>query len=1290
MLTDEPQLPSEPPVVPPAPPRVDSGQAVDAQSPWLGLASYSEETRAFFYGRDEETAELVRRVQRKLLTVLFGQSGLGKTSLLRAGLVPNLRPDGYCPIYVRIDYSGRGLSPAAQVKQATEKAIAAVGEWTQPGVAQPGESLWEFFHHREDVVLDPNGRALTLLLIFDQFEEVFTLAQTDDAGRARAQEFLEQLADLVENRPPVALEDDEAAVDRYDFARADYRVLIALREDYLANLESLKSLMPSITQNRLRLARMNGVQAIEAVVRPGGGLVSESVAEQIVRFVAGAEKLNGGEVEPSLLSLVCRELNEARRVQGHAVISADLLAGSRKTILSEFYDRTLSDQPDGVRHYIEDDLLTDSGYRESIAEERVRAAFNACGAPDALAKLVDRRLLRMEERLDVRRVELTHDVLCGVVKSSRDVRAERLALAQAKRAALRQRWVIGSLAVLVLTMVIWATNTRSARREQLAQASRTDYIFGSNLIDSDKVADGLAYLTRAAEADPSNHLVAPRLISTLVYRNFPLANGPELAHPGPINVQGVFDGGARLLATSIDQRFAYVWDTATRERLLPPIELAAGEARAVNLATDPLGQRLAAARSDGSVAVWDLRSGEPSFAPLRHATDSSQVDVEFSPDGRWLVSFGDDGAARIWETATGSLTATLAADAWISSVEFSPDMTRVATTMIASAGWRVWSFPDGKPLTQSMPVAAQGNKARFSPDGKLLIVNDNRGAQVWDWVKGERVGPHLDHDDRSDFSLFFPDGRWVVTTSADRTLRVWSAQTGLLIKKIALPGIAWSASLAKDGRRLLVPTTDGSVRVWDGFADKPVTESIRAGNITSAVFTPDGQELWTGGRDGMARRWSLGEGAAQPFRVKGLANRLSANQGVVDLRISGSIAQRIDLRSGQPVGDPIALPKPPTSAWLSPLGRYLIAATAEGESFLWDLESQPVAGFPVENPWFSRGTWPAVAFDAQERWVAIERIRSLNQGSSLIVRSLPDGALRFEPIGPLFGFVLPTPSPDGLWVAAGMFNGVARIWNAETGAQVGADMRLDTQINATAFSPDGKLLMAAGNGGALRVWDAAQGKPVTESLIHGIRVNAAQFARDGARVLTTDWESALIWDTGSFKPRTDPMQGQATLASTIFDNAQTRIYGVMIDGAARVWDASSGLKIVESFSTEGPVPYVYGLQAISDASFLRINSGYNSATIFAVPETYADTQAPDWLLDLALLVGGKKVADTGSFVPIDVPSAAQAYADIAARLDALPDDAPYVAWGRWFLAPRAQRPIAPGFTLTSAEAAAFR
>ncbi|MEA3176680.1 MAG: hypothetical protein QOI59_203 [Gammaproteobacteria bacterium] len=474
----------------PSPAMVDDG------NPWLGLASFTEETRSYFYGREDEIAELARRVQRKLLTVLFGQSGLGKTSILRAGLVPRLRGQGYCPVYVRIDYGREAPEPAEQIKQAIRRATSDSGEWTQVGVAVDSESLWEFLHHRDDVLRDSAGATLIPLLIFDQFEEIFTLAQSDDFGRARAARFIEELADLVENRPPKALEHlfdtDDSAAERFDFARSDYRVLIALREDYLAPLESLKTSMPSIAQNRLRLAPMTGTQALAAVLRPGKKLVSEEVAAAIVRFVAGGAELANAEVEPSLLSLICRELNDARVAQGRKEISLDLVAGSHASILSNFYERALADQPAAVRRIIEDELLTESGYRENVAEESLVARFTAAGAaPNTLAVLVNRRLLRVEERLDIRRVELTHDVLCGVVKNSRDLRQEReareatervLAEQKARELAARRALVkarqVASICVVLAVVAVGAavfaifTGQRAKRAEREAQETR--------------------------------------------------------------------------------------------------------------------------------------------------------------------------------------------------------------------------------------------------------------------------------------------------------------------------------------------------------------------------------------------------------------------------------------------------------------------------------------------------------------------------------------------------------------------------------------------------------------------------------------------------------------------------------------------------------------------------------------------------------------------------------------------------------------------------------------------------
>ncbi len=622
-------------------PATDPAGQVDESNPWLGLASFTEETRAFFFGREEEVAELARRVQRKLLTLLFGQSGLGKTSILRAGLVPRLRGEGYCPIYVRIDYGRDAPEPAEQIKQAIRQTARLSGEWTQVGVAVAGESLWEFLHHRDDVLRDESGATLIPLLIFDQFEEIFTLAQSDEFGRARAARFIAELADLVENRPPKALEakfdEDESAAGRFDFARSDYRVLIALREDYLAPLEGLKNEIPSITQNRLRLAPMTGTQALAAVLQPGRKLVAEEVAAAIVRFVAGGAELANAEVEPSLLSLICRELNDARIAQGRSEISLDLLAGSHATILTNFYERALADQPAAVRHIIEDDLLTDSGFRENVAEERVLARFAEAGAAaGTLALLVNRRLLRIEERLDIRRVELTHDVLCGVVKSSRDQRHEREAreaterlLAEqrsreltARRAAARARRIAGActvLAVAALGAAVFAyfSSQRAHRAERLAQETRAaaeqargnaEHLLGYLSDDFGRELESFGRLEVLAEFSQRQidyfHGLPPALKGTETMRNGALA---LVHHARALRALGDLDVAGANAAEAV-QLLDRLRETGDRsEATTIALALAYGaQARVLESRSDaadlPTGQRAAALLQSLAVA----------------------------------------------------------------------------------------------------------------------------------------------------------------------------------------------------------------------------------------------------------------------------------------------------------------------------------------------------------------------------------------------------------------------------------------------------------------------------------------------------------------------------------------------------------------------------------------------------------------------------------------------------------------------------------------------------------------
>lgn len=415
---------------------------LDDQHPWPGLASFGEGDQAYFRGREREADELARLVRRERLTVLFGRSGLGKSSLLNAGLFPRLRQDLHLPVYLRLGW-GADASPRQQVWDALAAACAAGG--VQAPSPEPGETLWDYFHRAGAGFWNPRRRPLLPVLVFDQFEEIFTLGQADDTRRASARAFVDELADLVENRPSQALrtelDADPARSEAFDFERRGCKLLLSFREDFLAEVEGLRQAMPSLMRNRFRLLPMDGAQA-RAVVASGGALVAGgtdgAVADRIIglawrnRAVAPtAAEAERVEVDPALLSVICSELNLRRIAQGAAAIEAGLLDSAEREILVDFYERSLQGLHPGVRQFVEDELITAAGYRDSFAYDDALAR-PGLGA-DALDRLVAGRLLRMDERFGVRRLELTHDVLTRVVMASRDQRREREAREQAER-----------------------------------------------------------------------------------------------------------------------------------------------------------------------------------------------------------------------------------------------------------------------------------------------------------------------------------------------------------------------------------------------------------------------------------------------------------------------------------------------------------------------------------------------------------------------------------------------------------------------------------------------------------------------------------------------------------------------------------------------------------------------------------------------------------------------------------------------------------------------------------------
>ena len=252
-------------------------EALSRDNPWPGLDPFDEADRDYFHGRAAESGELLRLVRREPLTVVFGRSGLGKTSLLRAGLFPLLRDEDYLPVYLRLDHAEGAPALREQVFRGLQSACDA--DRVQAARPAGDENLWSFFHRRDAEFWSERNRPVTPVVVFDQFEEIFTLGQETEASRSPSATFLAELSDLVENRPPdavrQALEAEPTVARRFDFKRATVNLVLSFREEFLAEMEGLKERMPSLMYNRFRLLAMSGAQAYEVITRAGGHLHGE-------------------------------------------------------------------------------------------------------------------------------------------------------------------------------------------------------------------------------------------------------------------------------------------------------------------------------------------------------------------------------------------------------------------------------------------------------------------------------------------------------------------------------------------------------------------------------------------------------------------------------------------------------------------------------------------------------------------------------------------------------------------------------------------------------------------------------------------------------------------------------------------------------------------------------------------------------------------------------------------------------------------------------------------------------
>ncbi len=448
---------------------------------FIGLESYTEAQSNIFFGRDEEIDRLTNLIKSNTLTIVFGKSGTGKTSLLNAGVFPRLRKDYFLPFRIRLEFKDNSPDLVTQIKNILKSEIDKYG-FKVENDPDSKTTLWEYFHS------EPLWKSVTPILIFDQFEEIFTLARkSNHFGTVELSAFWDELADMIENSIPERLKDkflnDKEKID-YNYKTQKVKTVFAFREEFLPEFEHITAKIPSLKSSRFRLMPMNGNQAYDVVTKTWKNEIDEKEAHKIVSYFVNKEDESKSydlmEVEPSLLSQVCTYIDKERINEGRSKISADflekypkekilhsiyneVLAESNAAVLASTTDLQVNQKP--VNEFLEDKLITDEGYRTKYSISEIDRL---------LLPGVDVLKRKYFLRDDGKAIELTHDVLAPIIKDDREARRKAIAVLAARKRANKRALIIVILA-LILAAGIWyliAGKAVNDKNEAIAQRAQ--------------------------------------------------------------------------------------------------------------------------------------------------------------------------------------------------------------------------------------------------------------------------------------------------------------------------------------------------------------------------------------------------------------------------------------------------------------------------------------------------------------------------------------------------------------------------------------------------------------------------------------------------------------------------------------------------------------------------------------------------------------------------------------------------------------------------------------------------
>ena len=1073
-------------------------------SPYKGLAAFADSAgdAAFFFGRERERETIVANLLADRVTVLYGPSGVGKSSLLRAGVAQQLR---HLPEGIVVVHGTWTDDPVASLVGGIAEAVAGLGPTA--GLA--------------DAVAAATANGGELFLLFDQFEEYFLYHGADGPLSVELPELL--------NRRGLRV-----------------NVLIALRDDALSELDAFTDRLPALFANLLRLDRLDRNAGREAIVSPLAryselagveyrvepelveAILDEVAAGRVDFSGAGETGRSDTDIEAPFLQLVLERLWAEEQALQSVTLRLETFRrlGGAEPIVREHAQGALERLPaeqQGEAARVVRQLVTPSGTK--IAHTASDLAEYADVAPGELQPLLDtlarERIVRGVDGTPGRptRYEIFHDILAAPVLAWRvDYEVEREKLASARQRKRLRAIVAAAVVALVVvgTIAVYAfvqrSDARTAARQAHGRELAADALAG---IPTDPAAStALALLAaKLAPGPQSENVLRSSLLALRETRVIPLGGEVVGASFAP-------RGGLLLIASSKGRAALY----SAGGRLFASLPRQGSLTR---VAWSADGKLFALGYATGKATLWDVGGGQGGHPPLRTIRTSAPITALAFAGQSLLVASG--GHLRLLPSPSARVR-TIRVSGGITAAAISPNRRLIAFAAQRKGKVRA-SVLDLRTHHLRYTLDERGiDSLIFSADSRLLVTgSSDKTAHIWSAANG-----HLLHvltmRGQVVSERFSSDGQWLVTASTDGTAAIWNVRTGQ--RNLLLSGSnggADDAAFSPDGTEVAVAFADRTARIYstqDGRLLAPLAGHGDA--VTSVGYDPSGTLIVTGSADGTARLWQAnptGQLTTIDKRTS-VGTALFADDDVVS--VAGNEA-RVLTPTGAPIGR-LRLPARITTEAAD--GNELVLADSRGDLVVEHLRSRArlllrgpgidALAFAPNGALLAGSTdgtvriWKSIAGTPITVHVGRPVVEVVARAARFAVRTAQGQARIYSLSGDLISSIGEKAqrialSPDGRMLATTRAR-EADLWDASTGRLLHRLTGQRSLVTDAEFSPDSQLLVTASDDHDGRLWDAATGQLLHVLRGHFFPVRSATFSPNGRWIVTASQFTGGLWD----------------------------------------------------------------------------------------------------------------------------------------------------------------------------------